>query len=110
MARAYGQKLRDRVLSATAEGSSVRSAAERFGISIKTLVEWVIRAREMGETTARRHSQPKGSHLEQHTPFLQGLVDETDDMTLAEMHARLREERGVTVGITGWDASSTRVA
>ena len=100
MARAYSQDLRDRVLIATTEGSSARSAAERFGIGIKTAIEWVRRARETGETTARRQGQPKGSRLDEHEAFLRGLVDETDDITLAEMRARLQEERGVTVGIT----------
>lgn len=57
MARAYSQDLRDRVLSATAGRSSARGAAERFGIGIKTAIEWVRRARETGETTARRQEQ-----------------------------------------------------
>ena len=100
MARAYSQDLRDRVLSATAEGSSARGAADRFGIGIKTAIEWVRRARETGETAARRQGQPKGSRLDEHDTFLRGLVAETDDITLAEMQVRLREERGVTVGIT----------
>jgi len=100
MARAYSQDLRDRVLSATGEGSSARGAAGRFGIGIKTAIEWVRRARETGERTARRQGQPKGSRLDEHEAFLRGLVEKTDDITLAEMQARLREERGVTVGIT----------
>lgn len=100
MARAYSQDLRNRVLSATAEGSSARGAAERFGIGIKTAIEWVRRARETGERTARRQGQPKGSRVDKHEAFLRGLVAETDDITLAEMQARLREERGVAVGIT----------
>ena len=100
MARACGQDLRDRVLSTTAEGSSARGAADRFGIGIKTAIEWVRRARETGETAARRQGQPKGSRLDEHDMFLRGLVAETDDITLAEMQVRLREERGVTVGIT----------
>ena len=100
MARAYSQDLRDRVLSATAEGSSARGAAERFGIGVKTAIEWVRRARETGETRAHRQGQPKGSRLDEHEAFLLGLVDETDDITLAEMQARLREERGVVIGIT----------
>ncbi len=79
MARAHSQDLRDRVLSATAEGSSARGAAERFGIGIKTAIEWVRRARETGERTARRQGQPKGSRLDEHEAFLRGLVDETDD-------------------------------
>jgi transposase len=100
MARAYSQDLRDRVLTATAEGFSARSAAERFGVGIKTAIEWVRRARETGETTARKQGQPKGSKLDEHEAFLVGLVAEKDDITLAEMQARLQAERGVSTGTT----------
>jgi len=100
MARAYRQDLRDRVLTATAEGFSARSAAERFGVGIKTAIEWVRRARETGETTARKQGQPKGSKLDEHEAFLLGLVAEKDDITLAEMQARLQAERGVSTGTT----------
>ena len=100
MARAYSQDLRDRVLAARAEGCSARGAAERFGIGIKTAIEWVRRARETGETTARKQGQPKGSKLDEHEAFLLGLVAEKDDVTLAEMQGRLRAERGVSTGTT----------
>ena len=100
MARAYSQDLRDRVLAATAEGFSARGAAERFGIGIKTAIEWVRRARETGETTARKQGQPKGSKLDEHEAFLLGLVAEKDDVTLGEMQARLRTDRGVSTGTT----------
>jgi len=92
MARAYSQDLRDRVLSATIEGSSARGAAARFGVGVKTAIDWVRRARESGERMARRQGSPKVSKLDEHEAFLLGLVAETDDVTLAEMRARLREE------------------
>jgi transposase len=100
MARAYSQDLRDRVLSVTAEGASARGAAARFGVGVKTAIEWVRRARETGETTARRQGQPKGSKLDEHEAFLLELVAEQDDITLVERQARLRDERGVSVGTT----------
>ena len=100
MARAYSQDVRDRVLSATAEGSSARGAAARFRIGVKTAIAWVRRARATGETTARRQGQPKGSKLDAHAAFLLGLVAEQADITLAEMQARLRDERGALAGTT----------
>lgn len=99
MARAYSQDLRERVLDAAAANVSARQAASRFGIGIATAIVWVRRAREDGETTARRQGQPKGSKLDAHTDFLFGLVASTPDMTLKEMQARLREDRGVSAGI-----------
>ena len=99
MARAYSQDLRERVLGATAKGMSARQAAERFGIGVSTAIVWVRRARLEGERTARRQGQPRGSKLDVHADFLLGLVHGTCDMTLDEMQARLREERGVLAGI-----------
>ena len=75
-----------------------RGAAERFGVGIKTAIEWVRRARETGETAARKQGHPKGSKLDEHEAFLLGLVAAKDDVTLAEMQAQLRAERGVSIG------------
>jgi transposase len=99
MARAYSQDLRERVLEATAKGLSARQAAERFGIGVSTAIVWVRRARVEGERAARRQGQPRGSKLDAHAEFLLGLVDGTCDITLDEMQARLRDERGVSAGI-----------
>ena len=52
---------------------------------MKTAIEWVRRARDSGETTARRQGQPKGSKLDAHEAFLLGLVAEEEDITLVEM-------------------------
>lgn len=98
MGRAYSQDLRDRVLGATSEGLSARSAAARFGVGVSTAIVWVRRARS-GETAARRQGQPKGSKLDAHAEFLLGLIAATPDITLAELQARLAEERGVPAGI-----------
>lgn len=100
MARAYSQDLRDRVLAATADGASSRGAAARFGIGIKTAIEWVRRARETGETSARKQGQPPRSKLDPHEAFLLGLVDERADITLLEMKERLAQQRGVLASVT----------
>jgi transposase len=95
MARAYSQDLRDRVIGAALSGTPARHAAARFGIGIATAIRWVRRARESGERTAHRQGQPR-LKLDPHRDFLLGLVGATPDMTLVEMQARLREERGVS--------------
>ena len=99
MARAYSQDLRERVLTATAAGTSARQAAERFGVGVSTAIVWVRRARLNGERTARRQGQPRRSKLDAHAAFLRELVARTCDITLNEMQARLRDERGVSAGI-----------
>ena len=99
MARAYSQDLRDRVIDAALSGMPARHAAERFGVGIATAIVWVRRARETGERTARRQGQPRRSKLDPQGEFLLGLIAKAPDMTLVEMQARLRDERGVSASI-----------
>ena len=53
MARAYSLDLRERVVGAVEqEGLSRRQAAARFGVGIKTAIEWVKRFRQTGSVAA----------------------------------------------------------
>jgi putative transposase len=54
MARPYSMDLRKRVVQAVEqEGLSRRQAADRFGVGIKTAIDWVRRFRETGSLAAR---------------------------------------------------------
>ena len=104
MARAYSRDLRERVIGAALGGQSARQAAARYGGGISTAIVWVRRARDTGEMAARRQgqpkgSQPKGSKLEAHADFLLERIEASCPISLKEMQARLKEERGVTAGI-----------
>ena len=110
MARAYSQDLRDRVIKTSLGGVSVRRAAARYGVGISTAVLWVRRARS-GEVAARRQGQPRSSKLDAHAAFLLELIDASSHVSLHEMQARLREERGVCAGIgTLWRCFHTRAS
>jgi transposase len=95
VSRAYSADLRERVLDAVASGSLARSAALRFGIGVATAVRWVRRWRETGVRRTHRQGSPRRSVLDAHEAFLFALVEERSDITLDEMCARLRAERGV---------------
>jgi putative transposase len=94
MARPYSMDLRERVVQAVEqEGLSRRQAADRFGIGIKTAIDWVRRFRETGSMAARpmggcRPKKIVGQHrdwlLEGQEFTLRGLVAE-----LAELAGRL---------------------
>jgi transposase len=99
MARAYSHDLRSRVLDAVATGASRRQAAARYRVGIATVVRWAARAALTGQTRAGRQGRPRGSKLDAHEGFLLALIDEADDITLAEMQARLRVERRVSAGL-----------
>ncbi|WP_457093913.1 IS630 family transposase [Microvirga sp. P5_D2] len=84
------------------------SPGASWGIGISTAVLWVRRARS-GEVAARRQGQPRSSKLDAHAAFLLELIDASSHVSLHEMQARLREERGVCAGIgTLWRFFHTR--
>ncbi|BAV50392.1 hypothetical protein MesoLj113a_70880 [Mesorhizobium sp. 113-1-2] len=50
-----------------------------------------------GEAVARKQGQPSGSKLDPHERFILGLIEETPDITLAEIAERLASGHGVRV-------------
>ena len=109
MSHGFSSDLRWRVIAAVSEGLSTRKAAKRFGIGVSTAGEWFRRYRDYGETTARKQGQPPGSKLDAHEAFILGLVDETPDISLAEIAERLLAERSVSaVPSTVWEFFNRR--
>ncbi|MBB4201158.1 transposase [Rhodoblastus sphagnicola] len=98
MARAYSQDLRDRVIDAALSGvSSARGSAGHFGIGVATAIVWVRRARQTGDRKAHKQGAARPRKLEPHRDFLLALIDDTPDLTLDELLARLLDTHGVTV-------------
>jgi transposase len=97
MTRSLSADLRGRVIAAIEDGLSTREAARRFRIGISTAGSWYRRYRETGEMEARKQGQPSRSKLDAHEAFVLGLIEETPDITLAEIGERLAAERGVRV-------------
>ena len=97
MARAYSEDLRSRVLDAMASGLSTHQAANRFGIGVATAVVWARRLRDHGETSARHAGGRRGSRLDGHAAFIEGLIEGQKDVTLNEMVERLATERNVRI-------------
>jgi transposase len=99
MGRLYSQDLRERVVDA-AEATSRRQAAARFGVGVATAIRWMAALTTTGTVAARPQERARRSKLDPHEAFLRALIAETDDITLEEMRARLREERALTVGLS----------
>lgn len=97
MARAFSDDLRNRVLAASADGMSARSAAARFGIGISTAIAWIASARQ-GQRTAARQGRRGGSRLDIHEAFMVEMIERSKDITLDEMVARLGDELNVRIG------------
>ena len=103
MARAYDRDLRLRVVAAIEAGVSTEAAATRFGIGKATAGAWARLKRATGDVAPGRQGKPARSKLDAHADFIFGLLDETVDISLAEIAARLKAERGITaVPATVW--------
>ena len=99
MTRPLSNDLRRRVVTAVVDGGmSRRGAARRFGIAPSTAIKWVSAWRRTGSYRPRAQGGDRRSRwTEAQAAVVLALVEETPDMTLAEIAAHLEDEHGVRV-------------
>lgn len=99
MARSLSEDLRRRVVTAVMEGGlSRRGAAKRFGIAPSTAIKWVDAWRRGGGyRPGRQGGDRRSQRIEAHAAALLALIEETPDMTLAEIAAHLEDAHGLRV-------------
>lgn len=97
MARPLSMDLRERVVEAVEEGSSRRSAAQRFGVSESCAIKLMQRWHETGTLAPGRMGGHKEHVLAAHADGVQALVRARPDITIDELHAQLRGD-GIAVG------------
>ena len=103
MGRPLSNDLRHRVISAVEEGSSASAAARRFGVGRSTAIGWVARWRTTGQLEARPMGGDRHSHrMEAWAETILGWIEETPDITLREMQARLRAREAPSAMGTLW--------
>ena len=96
----YSQDLRERVIGLVAKGSSARSAAGHFSVSVSTAIRWVQRWRSEGHAEARAMGGDHRSRLKDHRTIALELVAKQPDLTLAEIRDALAASCGLTVGLS----------
>ena len=89
MARAYSLDLRERVVSAVAEGESCRTVAARFKVSVASVVKWSQRFRTTGSAAARPVGGRRPYVLAAHREWLLARLAEKPDMTLRALVGEL---------------------
>ncbi len=99
MTRPLSNDLRRRVVTAVVDGGMTRrGAARRFGIAPSTAIKWVDAWRRTGSYRPRAQGGDRRSRrIEAHAEVVLALVDETPDMTLAEIATHLEDEHGLRV-------------
>jgi transposase len=98
MARPYSQDLRDRVVRAVDGGQSRREVARIFGVGISTVINWVRRFQETGSAAAKPMGGDYSSRLTAERAWLLARIKDENDVTLEEIRAELKTERGIAVG------------
>ena len=97
MPAAYSYDLRERVVAAVEEGASRRCAARQFKLGISTVIRWVARLAATGSCAATPSGgDHKSTAVEIHKDWLLDLVKAEPDLTLTEIHVRLRATHGLT--------------
>ena len=98
MTRPLSDDLRRRVVTAVDDGMSRREAARRFGIAPSTAIKWVWAWCLTGSCRPRPQGGDNCSHrIEAQAAAVLALVEETPDMTLAEIATHLEGEHGLRV-------------
>jgi transposase len=90
----YDADLRERVLEKREEGWGVQECVQCFGVSRITVWRWWKRWRQKGERKARRIGGGRTSRLKPHERAVRDWIAKKPDLTLAEICARLRSEKG----------------
>ena len=98
--RAYSMDLRERVVAAVDAGMSQSQAAERFGVSLRTVERYLARRRVSGSlaATEQRHG-PEPRQRRRLQAWLPARLAAAADATLAEHVAAFAAEQGVVVSL-----------
>ena len=102
MTRAYSEDLRIRVVRDVEAGSSRRSVAFKYAVSISFVIKLVQRWRAAGTVAARGTGGRKVHALAAHAELVDQLLAEKRDITLDELRVALAAN-GVVVGRSSID-------
>lgn len=91
--RTLSLDLRDRVVAAVSNGMSRRQVAERVGVSPASAIRWCSLSAATGSPAAKPRGGDRLSHrIEAQAGRIHTLIAEKDDLTLAEIRARLADD------------------
>ena len=93
MCRGYSFDLRERAIALVEGGMSRRAAARQLMISPSSSIKWFQRFAATGSFAEKPGKKARASPLDAHADWLLVLVAGEPDLTLAEIEARLLEER-----------------
>lgn len=96
MTSPYSLDLRERVVARVAAGDSCRKVAERFGVSVASVVKWSQRKRQTGSVAAKPMGGRRPYVLAGERSWLLSRLAKKPDLTLRGLLAEL-VQRGIVV-------------
>ncbi len=96
MTAPLSQDLRQRIVRAVAQGSSIRQAAKRFEVSASAAIKLMQRVRQTGSTEPAKIGGYRRALLEAHIDELRAILAGKAGITLREIKAALAA-RGIEV-------------
>ena len=96
MTAPLSRDLRERIVRAVADGSSIRPAAERFQVSSSAAIKLMQRVRQTGNTEPAKIGGYRRPLLEKHTDVLWTIVTGNAGITLKQIQTALAA-RGIEV-------------
>lgn len=79
---------------------SRRRAAARFGVSVASAIRWAAQQNTTGTVAPKKQGGDRRSdRIEKEADLIRGEVAKTPDITLGELQAKLKEQRGQRFGI-----------
>ena len=103
MVRSYSLDLHDRVVGAVCSGQSCRTVAERFGVSVASVVKWSQRFRTTGSAAAKAMGGRRSWVLEAEREWLLGRLRDEPEITLRALAHELAR-RGIVVShVSVWN-------
>jgi transposase len=92
--------LRERIVRAVEDGSSMREAARRFAVSPSAAIKLMQRVRATGSAAPDRYGGYRRPLLGPHESTLRRWVEAKPDITLAEVQTALHERIGLRAGLS----------
>ena len=92
-------ELRQRIVACRREGQSAEQIARWFGVSKRSVERYWKLEQSQGHVKPKKIGGYRRSRLEGHERCLQDWIAAENDLTLAELQERCREQLGVKIGI-----------
>ena len=98
--KAYSIDIRQRVVDARGNGFTVEQVAERFAVSVRTVIRYCQQHRALGHLNVGQHGGHRKSRLRDHDETLRQWIADDPGLTIEQLRLRIAEQLGIKIGYT----------